>query len=47
MKTEVSPKKISQLVDGEEALIEAIAISKISEVRIRKKYGYRKTNCQR
>ena len=30
------PKKISQLVDGEEALIEAIAISKISEVRIRK-----------
>lgn len=30
------PKKISQLVDGEEALIEVIAISKISEVRIRK-----------
>ena len=30
------PKKISQLVDGEEALIEAITISKISEVRIRK-----------
>lgn len=30
------PKKISQLVDGEEALIEAIAISKISEVKIRK-----------
>lgn len=30
------PKKISQLVDGEEALIEVIAISKISEIRIRK-----------
>ncbi len=30
------PKKISQLIDGEEALIEAIVVSKITEVKIRK-----------
>lgn len=30
------PKKISELVDGEEALIEAVVVSKLSEVKVRK-----------
>ena len=30
------PKKISELVDGEEALIEAVVASKLSEVKVRK-----------
>ena len=31
-----NPKKIMQLIDGEEALIEAVVISKVTEIKVRK-----------
>ena len=31
-----NPKKIAELVDGEETLVEAVAVSRLSEVKIRK-----------